>query len=115
MMIGLRPILSDSQPKNTKKPVPSRRRCRDHDVGRLPVDLQHVLQEEQRIELAGIPDDGLTDDRAEQGEKRDLGVLPLTEGFGQRRLRALAFFLHLLEGGRFVQLQTDPDGNRRAG
>ena len=45
------------------------------------VDLQNVLQEEQRVELAGIPDDGLAGDGAEQCEKRDLGISPLAEGF----------------------------------
>jgi hypothetical protein len=39
----------------------------------------------------------------------DLGILPLAEGFGQRRLGALAFCLHLLECRRFVHLQADPD------
>jgi hypothetical protein len=34
-MIGLRPILSDSAPKNTKKPVPRISDHGDHDVGRL--------------------------------------------------------------------------------
>ncbi len=52
------------------------------------VDLQHVLQEEQRVELAAVPHHGLAGGEAEQREQRDLGVLPLAEGFRQRRLRA---------------------------
>ena len=80
MMIGLRPILSDSQPNTTKKMRAERQRDGDHDVDRLGVDLEHVLQEEQRVELAGIPHHGLAGGEAEQGEKRDPGVLPLAEG-----------------------------------
>ena len=69
------------------------------------------MQEEQRVELAGVPDHALTRDEAEQGDQRELGVPPLAEGLGQRRLGGLAFVLHLLEGRRFGELQTDPDGD----
>ena len=50
---------------------------------------------------------GLTGDGAEQGEQGHLGVLPLAEGLRNRCLGALALFLHLLEGRRFVHLQAD--------
>ncbi len=35
-MIGLRPILSDSQPNKMKNGVPSSERDRDHDLRRRP-------------------------------------------------------------------------------
>ena len=35
-MIGLRPILSDSQPKTMKNGVPSSKRDRDQDLRRRP-------------------------------------------------------------------------------
>ena len=68
------------------------------DVGREAVDLDHVLQEEQRVELARVPDHGLAGGEAEQGDQRDLAVLPVAEGFAQRRLGRGALLLHLLEG-----------------
>ena len=88
-----------------------KQRNRDHDVDRLRVDLEHVLQEEQGVELTGIPHHGLAGGEAEQREQRDPGILPLAEGFGQRRLRALALFLHPLESRRFVEGQANPDRN----
>ena len=57
-------------------------RDRDHDVGGLVVDLERDGQEEQRVELAGVPDHALTGRRAEQREEHDLEVAPLAEGFG---------------------------------
>jgi hypothetical protein len=70
----LRPILSDSQPKTTKK----NRRAEVRAMYAImmlvvdTVDLQHVdLQEEQRVELTGVPDDCLTGGQAEQREQRD--------------------------------------------
>ena len=81
----------------------------DHDVGRELIDLQDALQEEQRVELAGVPNHGLTGGKAEQGQQRPLGVLPLTEGFRERRLGVGALLLHLLEGWALLHLQADPD------
>ena len=49
-------------------------RPRHEDVGREVVDLEDALQEEQGVELAEIPDDGLAGDETGQGEEGDLGV-----------------------------------------
>ena len=79
-MIGLRPILSDSQPKKMKNGVPISSDDGDQEVGRRAVDLQRLGQEEQGVELARVPDHGLAGGAAEQREERDLGVLPPAEG-----------------------------------
>ncbi|MNO48360.1 hypothetical protein D3C76_386930 [compost metagenome] len=69
----------------------------DQQVGGLRVDLEHLQQEEQRIELPGVPDHGLAGSTAQQGHDHDLEVAPAGEGLGQRRLAGLAFSLHLHE------------------
>jgi len=66
-------------------------------------------QEEQGIELAGVPDHGLTSGQTDQGQDHDLQVLPLAEGLGQRCLGGLAFSLHLGESGRLIHAQADVD------
>ena len=66
MMIGLRPMLSDSQPKKTKKPVPRSSAIAIMMLTDTSVHLEHVLQEEQSVELAIVPDHGLTCRKAEQ-------------------------------------------------
>ena len=38
------------------------------------VCLEHAVDEEQRIELAGVPDHGLADDEPEQGQQHDASV-----------------------------------------
>ena len=81
----------------------------DQQVGGIAVDLQDRLQEEQRVELAGVPDHALAHHAADQRQDDDLGIAPVGEGFGQRSLRALALVLHLLEHRRFIQAQPDPD------
>ena len=78
-MIGLRPILSDSQPNKMKNGVPIASDAGDQDVGRGAVDLQRLGQEEQRVELAAVPHHRLAGGAAEQREQRDLGVLPAAE------------------------------------
>ncbi|MEY9294298.1 hypothetical protein ABH979_007372 [Bradyrhizobium ottawaense] len=105
----MRPILSDSMPNTMKKPVPSSSDQAISRVGGVTVDLQDRLQEEQRVELAGVPDDALAHHAAEQREQHELAVLPVAEGFGQRRLRALALVLHLLEDRGFIEAKPDPD------
>ena len=37
----------------------------DHDVRRRAIDAHHLLEEEERVELARVPDHRLADDRAE--------------------------------------------------
>ena len=85
-----------------------RQRDRDQDVGGGAVDPQRFLEEEQRVELAGIPDHRLAGDGAEQGDQDDLEVGPARERLGQRRLRALALLLHLPEDRALLELQPDP-------
>ena len=84
---------------------------RDQNVGGRAVHLERLRQEEQRVELTRVPDDGLTGRQADQRDDHDLQVAPLTERFGQRRFRRLAFGFDTLECGRFGQLQTNPHGN----
>ena len=73
-MIGLRPILIRKRAEHDEK----RSRCRgasDQAISRfasLPT-LRIGLQEEQRVELARVPDDALAGDEAEQREQGDLG------------------------------------------
>src|SRR6185295_5966141 len=83
----------------------------DQEVGGVTVDLKDRLQEEQRVELAGVPDHALAHHAADQGNEDELGVAPVGEGFGQRGLGALTLVLHLLEDRRFVQFQPDDDGH----
>ena len=108
-MIFSRPILSDSQPKKMKNGVPIRSEMRDQRVGRDVVELERDGEEEQRVELARVPDHALAGGGAEQREQHVLVVRIVEEALGQRRLRALALCLHLLEDRRLVQLEPDVD------
>ena len=58
-MIGLRPILSDSQPNSTKPAAADGERPGHQQVAGEGIDLQDGGQEEQRVELPVIPDHGL--------------------------------------------------------
>ena len=78
--IGERPEEQESAGAEDERPG-------DEHVGRELIDLQDRLKEEQRVELAGVPDHGLAGGEAEQGEERPLGVAPLAERLGERRLR----------------------------
>ncbi len=80
----------------------------DQDVGRIGIDMQQVLQEEQRVKLTAIPDDALTGDQAKQGQQHDLQVFPLQEGLGEWRLGQAAFVLHRLENRAFIELHANP-------
>jgi hypothetical protein len=51
----------------------------DDDVRLHEVDLEHVLQEDQRVELSRVPDHRLPRRGAEQHEQDDLPVLPVAE------------------------------------
>jgi hypothetical protein len=73
------------------------------------VDLEHVLQEEQGVELAGVPDHGLAGGEAEQREQAILAFFHWPKASDSGALELLALFLHLLEGRRFVQRHADPD------
>ena len=84
-------------------------RSRDQDGGGGAVHLERLGQEEQRVELSRIPDHRLARGRAEQSQDRDLGIRPIAERVGERRLGALALRLHLREHRRFFELHPDPD------
>ena len=76
MMIGLRPIRSDSAPKTRKNGVAEQQRRRDEQVRRLRIDLQRLRQEEQRVELPRVPHHGLPRREPEQREQHDLAGCP---------------------------------------
>ena len=82
----------------------------DEDIAGQVVELQRDGEEEQRVELAGVPDDALAGGGAEQGEQHVLVVRILEEAVAERRLGALALGLHPLEDRRLAQLQADIDG-----
>jgi hypothetical protein len=102
-MIGLRPILSDSAPKKMKKGVPRASSDGDQDVGGVAVDLQGLGQEEQGVELAGVPDHGLAHHRRAGPAGRSWRSSRSAEGFLSGAFEG-ALFLHLGEGRRFVHL-----------
>ena len=68
--------------------------------------MQHLGEEEEGIKLPRVPHHSLTHDGAKEGGQHDLQIAPLAESFGQGRLGAGAFFLHLGENRRFMQFQT---------
>ncbi|MNE28346.1 hypothetical protein D3C80_1217840 [compost metagenome] len=61
-------------------------RAGNQQVGRLRLDLEHLQQEEQRIELPGVPHHGLAGGAAEQRHDHHLEVVPAGERLGQRCL-----------------------------
>ena len=85
------------------------KRERNQGIGRDVVELERDGEEEQRIELACVPNHALAGGRAEQREQHVFVVRVVQEALGQRRLRAFALFLHLRKDRRFVQAQPDPD------
>ena len=83
-MIFLRPMRSDSQPKNTNSGVVMASAIDIEQVGRLPVELEHALQEGERVELARVPDDALTRGDAEQREQHVAQVERIGEALLER-------------------------------
>ena len=81
--------------------------CRHKQVGSRPVNFERLGQEKQRIELAGVPDHGLSGGQTDQGQNHDLQVFPLTERLGQRSFGGFAFGFHFGESRRLVHRQTD--------
>src|SRR5215204_5766970 len=100
-MIGLRPILSDSQPNRMKHGVPIASEIAIM-ICESTAGTFSVWEEEQRVELSAVPHDRFAGGGAKQRQQRDLGVGPLAERFRQRPLRSLAFLHHLLEQRRFI-------------
>ncbi len=88
-----------------------RRGHRELGAGR--VDLQRLLEEQQRIELAAVPHDRLAGGGAKQREQHDLEIRPLSERLGEWRLRQLARGLDLLELRRLLQLHADVHGDQQ--
>ncbi|MNV48004.1 hypothetical protein D3C71_1398910 [compost metagenome] len=86
-------------------------RTGNQQVGGLRLDLEHLQQEEQRIELPGVPHHGLAGGAAEQRHDHHLEVVPAGERFGQWRLGRLALGLHLHEHRRLVELHADVHRN----
>jgi hypothetical protein len=75
----------------------------------INIELQRDGEEEQGIELSGVPDDALAGGGAEQRQQDEAVVRVAQEAVGQGRLRALTLGLHLGEDRRFVQLEPDVD------
>ena len=85
-------------------------RARDQQVRERRVELQRLREEEQRVELACVPDDGLARRGAEQREQHELRVAG-EEALAQRRMRYLAALLHRREQRRLRELQANPHGH----
>ncbi len=88
---------------------PQEQRRRHQDVRGAGVDLERLREEEEGVELAGVPDDRLTRGEPEEREQDDLEVPPLGERLAERRLRPRPLGLHRLEDRRLVELEPDPD------
>ena len=102
------------QPTEQDEPARADRQRPCHQqIAGVAVDLQHRGQEEQRVELPGVPNHTLAGDHAEQRENGPFGVFPLAECLAQRRFGVRAFRFHFQEGRAFRQLHTDPNGNRQ--
>ena len=70
-MIGLRPILSDSQPNTMKNGVPSSSEIAIRICAVTAGTFSVSGQEEQRIELSAVPDHRFAGGGAEQRQDRD--------------------------------------------
>ena len=67
---------SDKRPKTMKNGVAKHQRAGDQETGRLRVDLQHLGEEEQGVELAGVPYDRLPGRRAEERQQHQFARFP---------------------------------------
>ena len=85
----------------------------DQLIGVHEVELEVDEEEEQRVELAGVPDHALAGGGAEERERDVLVVRILEEAVADGRRGALAGGLHALKDRRFVQLEADVDGDRQ--
>ena len=81
MITVLRPMRSDSEPNTTKNGVPMTSAAGHQQVRRKRIDLERLRQKEERVELARVPDDGLSRRGAEEREQHDAQVAPLGERF----------------------------------
>jgi hypothetical protein len=83
-----------------------RERERHHEARRLRLELQDVLQEEERVEGARVPDHRLAGDGAEEREHHHAEVPPAQE-VGDGRGGCLPLLLHAPEHRRLAQSQPD--------
>ena len=90
-----------------------RQRHRDHDLRGDARHLQRLGQEEQRIELAAVPDHRLAGGGAEQREQSRSWRCSIGRRPPSAALRALALVLHLGTPAIRSSLQPDPDRNRQ--
>ena len=81
----------------------------DQHVGRDEVQLERDQQEEQGVELSGVPDDALAGGGAEQRQQHVFVVGVAQEAVGQGRLGAFALFLHAHEDRGLAQPEPDID------
>ena len=92
-------------------------RCTGHGGGnhqqidRRWFDLEELFEEDLAIEEAGVPNRTLGAHHRKEGDKDDLEVGPLAEGFLIGRFRQRALFMHFLEGWALRELQAHPNGN----
>jgi hypothetical protein len=102
-MIGLRPMRSESAPKNRKPAGAQDQRPGDEDVGREEVHLDDVLEEEQRVELARVPDHGLPGSEAEEAISANLPFFQLPKASRSGALEAVpSSFIFLKAGDSFI-------------
>ncbi len=102
---------SESRPKSHEERRAGHERGGDQQVRRLEIELERVLEEEERIELARVPDDALAGGGAQECEQHDARVAPSREAFRERRAREPALRLHLDEDRRLLELEPDVDRN----
>jgi hypothetical protein len=84
------------------------KRYGDHDVRRRAVEPHRFFEEEEGVELPGVPDDRLPGDRPEQLDEDHPQVRPAGKGFAKWGFRRRAGRLHLLVNRALVELETDP-------
>ena len=81
----------------------------DHQIGEDVVQLQRDGEEEQGVELARVPHHALARGGAQERQQHVLVVRVVEEALGQRSLRSLALFLHLVEQRGLIQPEPDID------
>ena len=111
MMIGLRPTLSDSVPKKIKNGVPisSEMAIQRFAVGR--VDLQGLGQEVESVELASIPNHGLSAVRPKSAINTILILSHRPNDSVNGALDPFPSAFISANIGRLSQLQPDTDGD----
>ena len=96
---GLATDLVGQNTKHNKEGCADDQRGGNEKIGGGAIDLQGLGQEEQSVELTGVPNHGLASGQTDQGQDNDLEVLPLTKRLSQGCFRGFAFSLHFHESG----------------